>query len=223
MKNKLLLVLFFAINNVVLGQNTTNEQGFVEVIVTDFVLAQPQEINVDLYVTPTPIHYKYNPEMSYQENEQLTRETDKKRQEVQYNSIKNTLKSIGCELHKTKQPFLLRTKVNTHAQYIEVKNSFKSSENINVSIGKINYNKTSKLEEELIAKLMEKATVDATKIATQANLKLGKIISVSESCKQDQNSYYGNNYTDKNFIFRVSDDDFRGKYYKTLIIRFKAF
>ena len=209
-------------------------EGFIEVQVEDFVTVKPKTISYEVVIKQPKIEPPKNFD-HYSQRFDYDKEA-KKYFQAKQKELKSKLASKGFKLldddelgYGTNQNY----SYHNQRYVVQMKNQqelnrlvtlLKSLDFVRGNIHRVNYKKTTELEEALMTKLMKKATEKAQRIARLAKKQLGEVLWVSET-KQKDDKEYRYRYVPRESIYRDTESsrkNVNGKFVKTIVVRFAA-
>lgn len=228
--------IIFAFVLLTLSFVSYSQDGSIEIEVRDSVKLKP--ISID-YILSVEENYEEAVSVTEDVSEdtksnELKAKADEK---IKFNNLETFLKKnkykyislsdSGFETGNHSRPYFdggFSVTVSSVEELKKLSTEIKKMQDIGGYIGTIKYEEPSIYEDQLLKSLVEKAKIKAQKIATLANINLGKILEIREVKEVDNTSY---NFFQQ--IMKLSSknkrnpvNSFTSNYVKALVIKFKA-
>ncbi|HSD13585.1 MAG TPA: SIMPL domain-containing protein [Flavobacterium sp.] len=234
MKNTKILFAFVLLT---LSFVSYSQNGFIEIEVRDSVKLKP--ISID-YILSVEENYEEEAVSALEEVSEDSKSDElkaKAQEKIKLNNLETFLKKNKYKyISLTDSSFETGNKsrvyfeggysvtVSSVEELKKLTTEIKKMQDIAGYVGTVKYEEPNIYEDQLLKSLLEKAKIKAQKIATLANINLGKIIEIREVKEVDNSSY---NFFQQ--IMKLSGknkhnlvNSFTNNYVKALVIKFKA-
>ncbi len=209
---------------------TFGQDGFIEIEVRDSINLQPSTFDYTVKINDTNFY-------NYEAEEEYNPESNKQKMVDKTDELRYLLTKKGYEfkaLSDSSYEIISNPYINNYGFVLNLKSKeelekltkdLKVLDFVQGSVSNVVYKNEVDSEARLFKKLIEKAKTKAQMIANLSEMKLGKIMEFKEVKEIDNMSYSLMDlyYMSQERLTQNSiDDDFYGKKYKTIIVKFIA-